>query len=85
MRIHLRAVGIAVEGTNESGTDRWIDVADGTTLAQLLTRLHPSEPQLMAVFIDGDQVDPAAEGGRVLADGSELVLLRPLEGGRGGG
>jgi sulfur carrier protein ThiS len=81
VKLRLRTVGVALPGLDGCERGREIDAADGATPTELLARLQPPDPAHLALFVNGAQLHGEALAATRLADGDELVLVRPIEGG----
>ena len=58
-----------------------LDLADGTTVAQIVERFALPLKLVHLVLIDGTFVPPAERAGRVLKDGETLAIWPPVAGG----
>jgi sulfur carrier protein ThiS len=58
-----------------------LDLADGTTVAQIVERFALPLKLVHLVLIDGTFVPPADRAGRVLKDGETLAIWPPVAGG----
>ena len=58
-----------------------LDLADGTTVAQIVERFALPLKLVHLVLIDGSFVPPADRAGRVLKDGETLAIWPPVAGG----
>ena len=81
MRLRLRVVGVALAGLDRAALGQPLEVADDSTLANLLAILQPPDPAHLALFVNGIQVHAEAAAATQLTEGDELVLVRPIEGG----
>ena len=58
-----------------------LDLAEGTTVAHLVTRFGLPQKLVHLVLIDGVFVPPTERAGRVLRDGETLAIWPPVAGG----
>lgn len=58
-----------------------LDLAEGTTVAHLVTRFSLPQKLVHLVLIDGNFVPPSERAGRVLRDGETLAIWPPVAGG----
>lgn len=58
-----------------------LDVADGTTVADLIEHFNLPPGLCHLVLIDGFFVPPCARAGRILAAGETLAIWPPIAGG----
>ena len=58
-----------------------LDLADGTTVAQVVERFALPLKLVHLVLIDGTFVPPADRAGRVLKEGETLAIWPPVAGG----
>lgn len=92
-RVSVEAVGFL---KNIVGGRLVVSVPDGTSVDGLVRQLAERDPEFAAlayrdgtltdafqIVVGGQLLDLAGGGGRVLAEGDEIVLLPPFEGGRG--
>ena len=80
-RLAVRTVGVALPGHAGAAGGVTIEVEERIDVAALLARLAPPDAAHLALFVNGAQLHEAAFAGTRLADGDELVLVRPIEGG----
>jgi len=84
--VHLRLLAFASAADALGGGEHELEMAAGSTVADLRARLDRDHPSLaglwprLAVAVDGRLAGPAVE----LADGAEVALLPPVSGGAGG-
>jgi len=80
MIVRLRLVGVNAANPDISqGGDLTLD--PGSTVLDVITATGPDEPDHMAVFINGEQVEKTDWHATLLSQNDEIVLIRPLEGG----
>ena len=58
-----------------------LELAESTTVDQLIKRFSLPEKLVHLVLIDGNFVPPAERAGRVLRDGETLAIWPPVAGG----
>lgn len=58
-----------------------LELAPGTTVAQVIERQNLPLKQCHLVLIDGIYVPPAERGARMLAEGETLAIWPPIAGG----
>lgn len=75
MQIHVKLRGVLKEKTPPDGT---IDLADGSTLTDLLDALDVPVERIHLIMINDEQVRDTE---RSLGDGDEVLLLPPIAGG----
>lgn len=83
MRVHVHILGNPVDRPSGIGSDGHGDLAmpAGATLADLETRLELHRLGGASVMRNGAPVAPANRPATILADGDEIVVLPPIEGG----
>lgn len=58
-----------------------LEVREGTTIAELITRFNVPERSAHLVLVNGHFVPAAQRASRALADGDELAIWPPIAGG----
>jgi len=58
-----------------------LEVGEGTTIAELITRFNVPELSAHLVLVNGHFIPPAQRASRPLADGDELAIWPPIAGG----
>jgi sulfur carrier protein ThiS len=58
-----------------------VDVADATSVAQVIERFNLPEKLVHLVLLDGAFVPPRDRSGRILRDGETLAIWPPVAGG----
>jgi sulfur carrier protein ThiS len=58
-----------------------LDIDEGTTIAEVITRYRLPERSAHLVLVNGVFVSPSARATRPLADGDELAIWPPIAGG----
>jgi sulfur carrier protein ThiS len=58
-----------------------VDVADATSVAQVIERFNLPEKLVHLVLLDGAFVPPGDRSGRILRDGETLAIWPPVAGG----
>jgi thiamine biosynthesis protein ThiS len=58
-----------------------MDIAAGTSVAQLLRHLHLPLELTPVVLVNGDYITPSAHEGTPLAPGDEVAVFPPVSGG----
>ena len=80
MIVRLRLVGVTTANPDaRQGSNMPLD--PGGTVADLIATIDPDQPDHMAVFVNGDQVEEKDWAEKPLSESDEIVLIRPLEGG----
>lgn len=82
MIVRLRLVGVRAANPDipQKG-DLALD--PGSSVADVVAAIGPDEPDHMAIFVNGEQVEKADWPTTPLSPDDEIVLIRPLEGGTG--
>ncbi len=70
-----------VDGNAREGNVVSFDVAEGTTVQQLIDRFSLPAKLVHLVLIDGRYIEPAARATRALQDGETLAIWPPIAGG----
>ena len=71
----------AVDGNARDGNAVSFEVAEGTTVQQLIERFSLPEKLVHLVLIDGRYVDRTERAARVLHEGETLAIWPPIAGG----
>ena len=83
MNIPVRLVSL--DGSLPAGFDAsgegTLELAEGTTLAALLSGLKLPPEGAYAALVNGETIAPEARDGLVLGDGDEVVVFPPISGG----
>ncbi|MDH5749408.1 MAG: MoaD/ThiS family protein [Rhodospirillales bacterium] len=84
MIVKIRTVGVQSPRLSSPDGDGFsrLKLADASTIRGLIKYLDPEEPDHLAVFLNDEQVVESRYGDTILVDGAELVLLRPIDGGK---
>ncbi len=59
----------------------FVEIADATSVAQVIERFKLPEKLVHLVLLDGAFVPPAERDGRILRDGETLAIWPPVAGG----
>jgi sulfur carrier protein ThiS len=70
-----------VDGARREGNAIQLEVAEGTTVQQLIDRFRLPPKLVHLVLVDGAYVAPAARAERVLVEGEALAIWPPIAGG----
>ena len=82
MIVRLRLVGVRAANPDVPQGGE-LTLEPGSTVADVIAVTGPDEPEHMAVFVNGEQVEKTDWSATVLSQNDEIVLIRPLEGGSG--
>jgi sulfur carrier protein ThiS len=70
-----------VDGVRREGNAIRLEVAEGTTVQQLIDRFNLPPKLVHLVLVDGAYVAPADRASRLLKDGEALAIWPPIAGG----
>lgn len=68
-------------GHRRDGNELAIDVADGSTVAQVIRQFALPEKLVHLVLVDGTYIAPADRDSHVLKEGEVLAIWPPIAGG----
>ena len=70
-----------MDGHTREGNALGVDIAEGTTVQQVIDRFNLPPKLVHLVLIDGRYVEKEARATRVLAEGEVLAIWPPIAGG----
>lgn len=72
---------LEVDGVRREGNAIALEVAEGTTVQQVIDRFNLPHKLVHLVLVDGAYVAPADRGTKVLKEGEALAIWPPIAGG----
>ncbi len=72
---------IALGGAGAGGAERQLELADGATLADVMTELALPRGETYATLINGQSVPTDKRAAQPINDGDTLTVFPPIEGG----
>jgi len=70
-----------VDGARRDGNQIELQVAEGTTVQQMIERFNLPAKLVHLVLVDGRYIEPANRASRVLQEGEALAIWPPIAGG----
>ncbi len=70
-----------VDGARREGNAVALEVAEGTTVQQVIDRFNLPQKLVHLVLVDGAYVAPADRGTKALMEGEALAIWPPIAGG----
>ncbi len=77
MKINVSLIALGGPG----GAERQLELADGATLADVMTELALPKGETYATLLNGQSVPTAERAAQPINDGDTLTVFPPLEGG----